>query len=456
MISNNSIRNEIKATCLLAAPITISSLVQVANGFIDTVMLGRFHPEHLAAGALGAAIWLFVSLAGLGFVAGLAPIVAQHNGANKQHLIANVFQQGVWICLLIAILAFLGLRNFGGLLELIGTDASIIPLANDYLVIVSWGAALSQMYMAGRFVSEGIEYVRPMMIIQLVLLPVNALGNYVLIFGNWGFPELGATGAAIATSITLSLGLFLMLLNLIYNQRYRDLALFKKYYGIDFSRIKEILVISIPIAVSMILESSLFTSISLLMGRLGVLPLAGHQIAINYASLMFMFPLGLALAATVRVGNAVGRSDYEDARLRGWVAIGLSLIFMICSACVLLLFNKQIAMVYTSNSEVISVAVSLLVLAGVFQISDGLQISAAGALRGYKDTKVPMYICLLGYWMIGFPCAYYLGFIAGFKATGLWWGLIVGLAIAAVLLVSRYHFVSKKPTNLKAAVVINH
>ena len=452
MTFKNSIRNEIKATCLLAAPITVSSLVQVANGFIDTVMLGRFHPEHLAAGALGASIWIFFSLAGLGFVAGMAPIIAQHNGANRQHLIANVFQQGVWICFLIAAIAFLGLRNFGELLNLIGTDAAVIPLTKEYLVIVSWGAALSQLYMAGRFVSEGIEYVRPMMIIQLALLPVNALGNYALIFGNWGFPELGAIGAAIATSITLSLSLLLMLLNLIYNQRYRDLALFKKYYGIDFSKIKEILSISIPIAISMILESSLFTSISLLMGKLGVLPLAGHQIAINYASLMFMFPLGLALAATVRVGNAVGRLDYEEARLRGWVAIVLSLMFMICSACVLLIFNQQIAMVYTSDSAVITVAASLLVLAGFFQISDGLQISAAGALRGYKDTKVPMYICLLGYWIIGFPCAYYLGFEAGFQATGLWWGLIVGLTIAAVLLVSRYHLVSKKPINLKTAV----
>ena len=452
MISTNFIRTEIKATCLLAGPIIAASFVQVANGFIDTVMLGRFNAEHLAAGALGASLWMFAILAGMGFSMGVAPIVAQHNGAQRNHLIANVFQQGVWICIVLAIMTFLGLRTIGDLLAIIDTDPAIVPLTKEYLLIVSWGVALSQIYMAGQYLSEGIEYTRPLMLIQLSLLPVNALGNYALIFGNWGFPELGVTGAAISTSITLGLGLVFMIINLVYNKRYQKFDLFKNFKGFDFIQTKEILVISVPIALSMIFEGSLFTAISLLMGKLGVYPLAGHQVAINYASLMFMIPLGLSIAATVRVGNAIGRKDYGEARLRGWVTIALSMAFMVGSAIILLLFNQQIAMVYTTDESVIPVAATLLTLAGVFQISDGIQVSAAGALRGYKDTQIPMYICLLGYWIIGFPCAYYLGLKLGYHAPGLWWGLIVGLTLAAILLVSRYHLISKKYVTLKTVV----
>ena len=451
MTSDFRIKTEAKATCLLAGPIIGASLLQVANGFIDTVMLGRFNAEHLAAGALGASMWMFIMLSGMGFSMGIAPIVAQLNGAQKPKDIARVFQQGVWLCAALGIVMFFTLRAMSGLLELLDTEPSIVPLTKDYIYIVSWGVALSQVYLAGRYLSEGVEYTRPLMLIQLLLLPVNVLGNYLLIFGNWGFPEMGVSGAAFATTVTLSLSLLLMLINLRYNSFYHKFKLFKHFGRPQIETLHEILKISIPIAISMILESSLFTSIALLMGKLGVYPLGGHQIAINYASLMFMFPLGFALAATVRVGNAIGRSDYALAKIRGWVAIGLSAIFMMFSAIVLLIFNEKIAMVYTNDHNVIPVAASLLTLAGVFQISDGIQVSALGALRGYKDTKIPMFINLLGYWIFGFPFAYYLGFHLGYEQTGLWWGLIAGLTIAAILLLIRYRTISSQDLVLSHA-----
>ena len=422
----------------LAGPIICASFIQVANAFIDTIMLGRFSPEHLAAGAIGASLWVFVMLAGMGFSMGLAPIVAQLNGSGHKASVAGVFQQGVWLCLFFGIIMFIAVRVIANSLSLFDQDPSIVPLAKSYLYIVSWGLAASQLYLAGRYLSDGIEYTRPMMLIQLILLPTNAFGNYLLIFGNWGFPRLGVSGAAFATSITMVLGLILMVLNLKFNKHYRILRLFDNFQGPRKKTIHEILVISVPIAVAMILETTLFVSIALLMGKLGVLPLAGHQIAINYASLMFMIPLGLSMAATVRVGNAVGRYDYNEAKLRGWVAIGLSMLFMICSATILLFFNEQIARVYTNDSQVISVAAGLLTLAGLFQISDGIQVSASGALRGYKDTKVPMLINFLGYWIIGFPLAYYLCFRLNYQATGLWWGLIAGLSTTAILLILRF------------------
>ena len=433
-----SIKSEVKSMTLLAGPIIGASLVQVANGFVDTIMLGRFNPQHLAAGALGASLWIFVILAGMGFSMGLAPIIAQLKGAGENEKIAGFFQQGIWLCLIFGILMFILLRIIANSLALLDQDPAIVPLTKNYLYIVSWGLIASQLYLAGRYLSDGIEFTRPMLFIQLVLLPLNAFGNYLLIFGNWGFPKLGVSGAAIATSIAMIVSLLLMLLNLKLNRQYRELRLFECFQGPRIKPLLEILVISTPIAIALILETTLFVSIAILMGKLGVLSLAGHQIAINYASLMFMIPLGLSMAATVRVGNAVGRSEFADAKLRGWVAIGLSLVFMICSAIILLLFNEQIARIYTNDDQVITVAAGLLTLAGIFQISDGIQVSASGALRGYKDTKIPMMINFFGYWIIGFPLAYYLCFELNYAALGLWWGLIGGLTATAVLVLIRY------------------
>lgn len=436
------IKHEVKSTTQLAGPIIGASLIQVANGFVDTVMLGRFNPQHLAAGALGASLWIFVILIGLGFSMGLAPIIAQLKGARRDTEIAAVFQQGVWLCLILGIMMFTLLRVIANSLEFFGQDPSIVPLTKAYLYIVSWGMVASQLYLAGRYLSDGIEYTRPMLMIQLLLLPLNAFGNYLLIFGNLGFPQMGVTGAAVATSVSMFAGLMLMILNLKANRRYHEYALFNHFQMPRIKPLYDILVISVPIAIALILETSLFVSIALLMGKLGVLPLAGHQIAVNYASLMFMIPLGFSAAATVRVGNAVGRKDHTDAKIRGWVAIGLSMAFMICSATILLLFNEQIARIYTTDSEVIAIAAGLLSLAGLFQISDGIQVSASGALRGYKDTKIPMLINFLGYWIIGFPLAYYLGFKLNYQQTGLWWGLIVGLTTTAVMLLIRFRLYS--------------
>ena len=435
---------------LLAGPIICASLIQVANGFIDTIMLGRFSSEHLAAGALGASLWVFVILAGMGFTMGMAPIIAQYKGANQTQRIAGVFQQGVWLCIMFGIIMFALLRLIANNLAIMGQDQAIVPLTKEYLYIVSWGLVLSQVYLAGRYLSDGIEFTRPMMLIQLILLPINAFGNYLLIFGNWGFPQLGVKGAAIATSISMALGFVLMLFNLRFSRHYQSLSLFENFQLPRIKPLYEILSISVPIAIGMILETSLFVSIALLMGKLGVLPLAGHQIAINYASLMFMVPLGLSMAATVRVGNAVGRTDFTEAKLRGWVAIGLSFLFMTGSAIVLVFFNEQIAAIYTNDSQVIRVAAGLLTLAGLFQISDGIQISASGALRGYKDTKVPMFINFLGYWVIGFPLAYYLGFTLNYQTSGLWWGLIAGLSATAVLLLIRFKYHSQAKPKLSS------
>lgn len=444
MSSINSIRNETSATFSLAGPMIVSSLIQVAYGVVDTIMLGRYDVQHLAAGALGASLWLLVVLTGLGLAMGITPIIAQLKGAGREDQISEQFHQGVWLSLGLAILSFFILRNIGQILSWIDTDATIIPLSKSYLGVVAWGVALSQLSLAGRFVSEGIEYAKPMMIIHLILLPLNILGNYVLIFGHWGAPALGVLGAGIATSIGMVLGFVLMLLNLLYNPKYQTYHLFKNFSKPNLRSILQILTISTPIAIAMMLEQGLFTSVALLMGKLGAMSLAAHQVAINYAAMMFMVPLGLSMAATVRVGNAVGRQDFADARQRGWVAICMAAGFMCLSAILLLLFNREIALIYTNDPQVIRLASSLLILAAVFQISDGVQVSVAGALRGFRDTQIPMWLNLLGYWVIGFPLAYILAFKLEFRASGLWWGLIVGLTFTAACLLARFKLIASR------------
>ena len=444
MNPSHRVKTEVKATLMLAGPMIVTSLIQVAHGLVDTIMLGHFDVQHLAAGALGASLWLLVMLTGLGLAMGLTPIIAQLKGAGQIDKIGEQFQQAVWFNLLLGLIAFLILRNFGQVLNWIGTDASLIALTKRYLGVIALGVALMQLSLAGRFLSEGIEYAKPMMLIQMLLLPLNILGNYVFIFGHWGAPALGVYGAGISTLIGLTLGFVLMLLNVLFNPRYRRYALFKQFSGPKLASLKQISVIGVPVAIAMMLEQALFTSVTLLMGKLGAIPLAAHQVAINYAAMMFMVPVGLSLAATVRVGNAMGRKDFVSARRCGWVAVCLAMGFMGVSAIVLMLFNHFIASLYTNDVQVIEFASGLLILAAVFQVSDGLQVSTAGALRGMKDTKIPMLLNLLGYWVIGFPMAYILAFPLAYRASGLWWGLIIGLTVTAVCLALRFSRITRR------------
>jgi MATE family multidrug resistance protein len=287
----------------------------------------------------------------------------------------------------------------------------------------------------------------PVMYFGFVGLAVNVVANYGLIYGHWGLPALGAVGCGYATSAvwwTQFVGLA------IYVRRHRRLGplrIFERFDRPHFGRLAALVRLGLPIGFSFFVEVSMFASVALLMGSIGAVAVAGHQIAINVASITFMVPLGIALATTVRVGNAQGRGDVAAARRAGWLGMQLALAGQVVAAAVLLAWPQRIAAVYSADSGVQAMAVQLLIMAAIFQLSDGLQVSAAGALRGLKDTRGPMVVTVVAYWLVGLPFGYWLGFHRGLGPRGLWIGIIGGLTVAGVLLAWRFGRLSRHPSS---------
>ncbi len=436
---NNSFRREARGLILLAAPIAFTTLIQEAMGFVDVIMLGRYDATQFAASGLGTSIWLFGLLAITGSLMGTSAMIANRVGADNPDSVRNLYRQSLWLALTLGLIALLALPWLTRLLPFAGVQKELIPHITDYVQITAFTMPALGLYMSMRFFSEGIEWPLPMMIIALLMLPLNTIGNYFLIFGNGGFPELGLKGAAISTTIGVNLSALLLWLVLRYAKPYRAYRAATPYSLPEPKIIGRILILSIPIAGSLMLEHGFFLATYVLAGKISILTAAAHNIALNYASMMFVIPLGIASATTVKVGNALGRGSFDYAKFRGWTGISIAAFFMLCSACVILLFNEQIARIYTTNLAITESAAGLLMIAALFQLSDGIQVSTAGALRGFEDTATPMLINLIAYWVIGLPLAAYLAFNRNLDAYGLWLGLICGLTVAAFLLVRRFY-----------------
>ncbi|RLA22647.1 MAG: hypothetical protein DRQ62_07680, partial [Gammaproteobacteria bacterium] len=388
----NSYFREARGVILLAAPIALTTLLQEAMGFIDIIMLGRYDATQFAASGLGTSIWLFGLLAITGSLMGTSALIANRVGADNPDGVRNLYRQSLWLALMLGFIALLALPWLARLLPFAGVQNELVPHVIDYIQITAFSMPALALYMSMRFFSEGIEWPIPMMLIALLMLPLNTIGNYFLIFGNGGFPELGLKGAAISTTIGVNLSALLLWLVLRYAKPYHVYRAATTYSAPDFKIIGRILMLSIPIATSMMLEHGFFLATYVLAGKISVLTAAAHNIAINYAAMMFVIPLGIASATTVKVGNALGRGSFGYAKFRGWTGISVAAFFMLCSACVLLLFNEQIARIYTTDPGIIKPAAGLLMIAALFQLSDGIQVSTAGALRGFEDTAIPMLI----------------------------------------------------------------
>lgn len=440
-LNNTSVVVESWQLLKLALPIIVALLSQVALGFFDIIMLGRYDELHFAAGALGATLILFFNLSAVGLMLGMSPLIAHAIGAGKPEQVRVIFQQGFWLSILVGLC--LGLLTYfsGAVLQWLKLEASLSLLTNNYIHIMAWAMPFTTIYLVPRFVSEAIEYSAPMMVVQLIMIPVNILANYALIFGNLGFPELGVTGAAIGSLGTNILGFVLIWGYIYFSRFYKQYNLFANFSAPDPLVIKSILVLSVPIALTMIFEHSLFTMTILLMGKFGATAVASHEIAINYAATMFMIPLGLSMAITVKVSNAMGRGDIDYAKFRAKIGIVMAVGFMIISAIIIYFFHDVIGRIYTSYENILELAAKLLILAGIFQIVDGLQVSVVGVLRGLKDTKIPMILTFISYWLIGFPASILFAFYWGKNEQGLWYGLIFGLGVAAVLLSIRMFYV---------------
>lgn len=449
------VRTELRTLLALATPIIIAQLAYTSIGFVDTVMSGRFSARDLAAVALGNSIWVPVFLLMTGILLATTPKVAQRFGAGQLGEIGPLVRQALWLALAVGCMAGIVLWNAAFVLRLMKVDPDLIEPAMGYLHGVAFGFPCVALFHVLRCYSDGLGRTRPAMVVGLFGLLLNIPLNYVLIYGKLGLPPLGSVGCGWATALVMLFMLSGMIWWIRRAPAYRDTTPLQRFDPPSWPLIKRLLGIGLPIGISVFAESSIFAVIALLIGGLGATVVAGHQIALNFASLVFMIPYSIGMAATVRVGQALGRGEPREARFAAGVSMVTALAYACVSASCMLLMREQIAQIYTPAPEVIALASSLIVYAALFQFSDALQVTAAGALRGYQDTRATMIMTLFAYWGIGLPVGYLLGLTDLFGAAsgpaGLWEGLIVGLTCAALMLTLRLKSSAKRRIWLAAA-----
>ena len=432
------IRTELHALLALAIPIIIAQLAHTAMGFVDTVMAGRVSPRDLAAVALGNSLWVPVFLLMTGVLLATTPKVAQRFGAGNHSEIGPLVRQALWLALAVGLLAAVALWNTEPVLHWMQVDDELIEPAMGYLRAVACGFPAVALYHVLRCFSDGLGHTRPTMVLGLLGLLLNIPLNYIFIYGKLGLPAMGGVGCGWATALVMVAMLLGMLVWVAWAPYYQSSGLLRRFDWPQGRVIRRLLSVGLPIGVSIFAEASIFSVIALLIGGMGATVVAGHQIALNFSSMVFMIPYSLGMAATVRVGQALGRREPREARFAAGVAMATALAYACLSASGMLWLRTDIAEIYTPDLAVIGVAGSLLIYSAFFQFSDAIQVTAAGALRGYQDTRVTMLITLLAYWGIGLPVGYSLGLSdwlgepSGPK--GLWQGLVVGLTCAALLL----------------------
>jgi MATE family multidrug resistance protein len=437
---------EIKRTLHLALPVMIGQMAVFSMNFVDTVMSGRLPERDIALAALGigGAVWSSMLMFVIGTLMAVQPSVAQLDGARRHQEAAAQTRQALWIALALSVPFFLLCYFSEPLLTAFRIDPVIVPTAAAYLRAMAWGAPGLCLVMLLRFFSEGTGHTRPTMIYGVAGALLNIPLNYVLMFGKLGMPALGTVGCGIATSIVLWLQFLTLFVYIRTHRHFDSFDLMSRLEKPDWATIRELLKVGLPIAGAIFVEGSLFVMAALFIGRLGPLPAAAHLVAINFAALMFMIPVGLSSAIAIRVGNAVGRRDPAGARYAGIIGVAIILVIQTASATGMLVFPEAIVGIYTNDVLIAPLAVSLLFYAAIFQYPDGLQIVAAGALRGFKDTRMPVLYTVVSFWIIGMTLGYHLTFAREMGPAGMWIGMIAGLTVAAVLMLLRFNHTSGK------------
>ena len=428
----------------LAGPLIVNNLASAGMQFADAVMAGRLGAAALAAVAVGSSVWYLGFTFCLGLLMAISPIAARHFGAGSHELIGRYTRQGIYLSFAMGVpLILLGQYVVAPLLTLIGIDPEFRQLTVGYVGAIMFGAPGIFIFLSLRFTTEGIGHTRPIMFTSVFALTCNVILNYILMYGKLGAPALGAVGCGLASAITMWLVAMALGLYVFVSPHYRPFQIFSRFAPVRLPVLKEIIVLGVPIAVTITAEAGLFAAVSILMGTRGTNISAAHQIAINFAATMFMVPLALSSATTVRVGQLLGAGDKQLARTSGAVGIWLCALFMTMSAIFLLVFRDAVVDLYTDDTAVKGIAISLLLMAAIFQVADGVQIGAAGALRGYKDTRVPMAINTFAFWVLAFPLAFMAAITYKAPPNYIWGGFVVGLGVAAILLTWRYNRLSR-------------
>ena len=436
---------ELRATLGLALPLAATNLLQMVIHAVDVIFIARLGDQPLAASSLAIAIFGLTVWAMTGLVGACAPLIAAERGRRLHSVreIRRTVRMGMWVAVAFGLVGMAIGYTGETLLLASGQDPQIAALAGDFLALIGW--AMIPMILAGVFRTFVAALGKPgyATAITLLALGTNLLGNWALVFGNLGLPALGLMGSALSSVITAlaMLGAYVFVIGR--DRTLRRYRIFGRWWRPEWSRLKQILVIGTPIALTVMAEAGLFSGAALLMGRFGETELAAHTLALNLAALAFQIPFGTAQAATIRVGFHHGAGDRVAAGRAGWVAIAIGTGFMSTTALAMLLVPTFLLRIYVdptlpANAALVAFALQYLVLAAIFQLADGVQAVGAGALRGLQDTRVPMWIAIFSYWVPGFGMAIGLGFYTPLEGTGVWIGLATGLFFAAALLLWRW------------------
>jgi MATE family multidrug resistance protein len=443
-MDRNSYKESIRQTFLLSYPVIIGQLGVIMMGVVDSIMVGSLGAAPLAAASLSGGIFILIFIIGIGISISVTPLVAISVGARDYQQCGMYFRQSLVVNFFTGLILMLITILSADLLKYFNQPADVVVLAESYLRILGLSILPASIFHSFKQMIEGLSIMKPAMIITIAANLINAAVNWVLIYGNFGFPALGLDGAGWATFLSrvfMAAALMIYVMNKSYFKQYDIRFDFRE---LDIPVIKKILRLGLPSGVQYFFEVGAFSFAAIMVGWLGTVQLAAHQIALNLASISFMAILGISAAGGIRVGNAVGERDIQKIRLAGFTALGLGGAFMFFSGLIFIFMRHKLPYIYIDDPDVHIYASSLLIIAALFQISDGVQAVGIGVLRGLTDVKGPTIITFIAYWIIGLPIGYLLGFILNMNVLGIWIGLMLGLTASAIMLSLRFNYKSKE------------
>ena len=431
-------KTEANTLVKLATPVLIASVAQTGMGFVDTVMAGGVSATDMAAVSIAASIWLPSILFGVGLLMALVPVVAQLNGSGRQNKIPFEIQQGIAMALIISVPIALVLLQTKSILGLMDVERLMGEKTIGYMHAVIYAVPAFLLFQALRSLTDGMSLTKPAMVIGFIGLLINIPLNWIFVYGKFGAPALGGVGCGVATAIVYWIMFALLLGYVLTAKRLAHVQVFAHFHKPELKALTRLFKLGFPVAAAMFFEVTLFAVVALLVAPLGSLTVAAHQVAINFSSLVFMLPMSIGAATSIRVGHRLGESNVEGAAIASRVGLIVAVLLASMTALLTVVFKEQIALLYTDNRAVIDLALQLLLFAAIYQITDAVQVVAAGALRGYKDMAAIFNRTFIAYWILGLPLGYILAMtdwiVEPMGAQGFWLGFIIGLSSAAVML----------------------
>ncbi|MBK7629490.1 MAG: MATE family efflux transporter [Ignavibacteriales bacterium] len=438
------IKTEISKTIKLAYPVIIGQLGIIMMGVVDSMMVGRLGSVPLAAASLGNSLIFLILIIGIGSSIVVSPLVAILVGGKRFSECGIYFRQSLLVNIILSLLMVGIILISVNYIKYLNQPPEVIESTIIYMTIVGFSAIPLMLFQTYKQFIEGLSIMKPAMIISLLANIINAFANWILIFGKFGFPQLGLAGAAWATFLSRVFMVIVIMIYVMRNKKFKQYDVTFHFRGINIPVMKKLLSLGLPSGFQYFFEVGAFTFAVIMIGWIGSNELAAHQIAINLASISFMAVLGISQAASIRVGNAMGEQNIPNVRKAGFTAIGLGAAIMSIAGLTFILLNKFLPTLYIDDKAVISIASRLIIIAALFQLSDGTQAVGIGVLRGLTDVKGPTIITFVAYWIISLPIAYLLAFKFNLGVDGVWIGLLIGLTVSAILLTMRFNHKSKK------------